>query len=262
LTNANQKKMKKIAIITGASAGIGEACARLLASQEYDLILCARRKERLTCIADELKKEHGTESLCIELDVRNRKEVENTFNSLQGKWTHPDVLINNAGLAAGLAPIESGDPDDWDVMIDTNIKGLLYVTRYVAPLMVANGHGHIINIGSIAGKEVYANGNVYCSTKHAVDALNRGMRIDLAKYPIKVSAVHPGAVETEFSLVRFKGDTERAAKVYEGFENLVAADIADAVGYILSRPAHVNILDLIIMPTAQPCAGVIHRKVN
>lgn len=254
--------MKKIAIITGASAGIGEACARLLAAQEYDLILCARRKERLTHLADELKKEHGTESLCIELDVRNRKQVENTINSLQDKWTHPDVLINNAGLAAGLASIESGDPDDWDAMIDTNIKGLLYVTRYVTPLMVANGHGHIINIGSIAGKEVYANGNVYCSTKHAVDALNRGMRIDLAKYPIKVSAVHPGAVETEFSLVRFKGDTERAAKVYEGFENLVAADIADAVGYILSRPAHVNINDLIIMPTAQPCAGVIHRKAN
>ncbi|MBP9725644.1 MAG: SDR family NAD(P)-dependent oxidoreductase, partial [Bacteroidia bacterium] len=168
--------------------------------------------------------------------------------------------INNAGLASGLASIENGDIDDWDIMIDTNIKGLLYVTRNVVPLMISRGSGHIINIGSIAGKEVYANGNVYCSTKHAVDALNRSMRIDLAKYPIKVSAVHPGAVETEFSIVRFKGDAERASKVYEGFENLVAADVADAVGYILSRPAHVNINDLVIMPTAQPCAGVIHRK--
>lgn len=252
--------MKKTAIITGASAGIGEACARVLAAQSYRLILCARRKDRLTHLADELEKDHKTESLCLQLDVRNRKEVEYTFAHLPEGWNQPDVLINNAGLASGLASIEHGDPDDWDVMIDTNIKGLLYVTRSVVPLMIAHGSGHIINIGSIAGKEVYANGNVYCSTKHAVDALNRGMRIDLAKYPIKVSAVHSGAVETEFSIVRFKGDAERASKVYEGFENLVAADIADAIGYILSRPPHVNINDMIIMPTAQPCAGVIHRK--
>ncbi|MBP6303938.1 MAG: SDR family NAD(P)-dependent oxidoreductase [Bacteroidia bacterium] len=252
--------MKKTAIITGASAGIGEACARFLAQQGYQLILCARRSDRLEKLALELKDTYQTPTLCITLDVRNRQEVEKVFSTLPAGWNEPDVLINNAGLASGLASIENGDIDDWDIMIDTNIKGLLYVTRNVVPLMISRGSGHIINIGSIAGKEVYANGNVYCSTKHAVDALNRSMRIDLAKYPIKVSAVHPGAVETEFSIVRFKGDAERASKVYEGFENLVAADVADAVGYILSRPAHVNINDLVIMPTAQPCAGVIHRK--
>ncbi|MBX7205561.1 MAG: SDR family NAD(P)-dependent oxidoreductase [Bacteroidia bacterium] len=252
--------MTKTALITGASSGIGEATASLLAASGYRLILNARRVDRVQKLAEKLIQTHGTQCLIVPFDVRHRSEVERAIAQLPPDWKNIDVLVNNAGLASGLAPIESGDVDDWEVMIDTNIKGLLFVTRQVIPLMIANGSGHIINIGSIAGKEVYANGNVYCSTKHAVDALNRAMRIDLAKYPIKVSAVHPGAVETEFSIVRFKGDAERAKKVYEGFENLVAADIADAIGYILSRPPHVNINDLIIMPTAQPCAGVIHRK--
>jgi NADP-dependent 3-hydroxy acid dehydrogenase YdfG len=252
--------MTKTALITGASAGIGEATAHLLAASGYRLILNARRVERIQKLSEVLFKTHGTQCLLVPFDVRHRNKVEQAISQLPQNWKAIDVLVNNAGLASGLAPIESGDVDDWEVMIDTNIKGLLFVSRQVIPLMINHGSGHIINIGSIAGKEVYANGNVYCSTKHAVDALNRAMRIDLAKYPIKVSAVHPGAVETEFSIVRFKGDAERAKKVYEGFENLVAADIADAIGYILSRPPHVNINDLIIMPTAQPCAGVIHRK--
>ncbi|MCC6683474.1 MAG: SDR family NAD(P)-dependent oxidoreductase [Bacteroidia bacterium] len=252
--------MTKTALITGASAGIGEATASLLAANGYRLLLNARRVDRVQKLAEKLTQTNGTQCLIVPFDVRHRSEVEQAIAQLPPDWKTIDVLVNNAGLASGLAPIESGDVDDWEVMIDTNIKGLLFVTRQVIPLMIAHGSGHIINIGSIAGKEVYANGNVYCSTKHAVDALNRAMRIDLAKYPIKVSAVHPGAVETEFSIVRFKGDAERAKKVYEGFENLVAADIADAIGYILSRPPHVNINDLIIMPTAQPCAWVIHRK--
>ena len=217
---------RKIAFITGASAGIGAATAKLLASQQYNLILAARRVESLKKLSDELTTQFGISTLVVKLDVRNRNEVAETIAAFPKDWQKINVLVNNAGLASGLSSIDEGDMDDWDVMIDTNIKGLLYMTRTIVPLMIAHGSGHIINIGSIAGKEVYANGNVYCSTKHAVDALNRGMRIDLAKYPIKVSAVHPGAVETEFSIVRFKGDTERASKVYDGFENLVAADIA------------------------------------
>jgi NADP-dependent 3-hydroxy acid dehydrogenase YdfG len=217
--------------------------------------------ERLQQLATELKETYGCDTLLRELDVRNRNDVQRTVEELPAEWKQISVLVNNAGLASGLAPIEKGDIDDWDVMIDTNVKGLLYVTRNVAPLMIANGKGHIVNIGSIAGKEVYANGNVYCATKHAVDALNKAMRIDLAQYPIKVTAIHPGAVETEFSIVRFHGDESKAKKVYEGFENLVAQDIAEAIWFALSRPAHVNINELTIMPTAQPVAGTIHRKV-
>ncbi len=194
------------------------------------------------------------------MDVRNRQEVEKATTELDSAWQKIDVLINNAGLAMGLSSFENGDIDHWDTMIDTNIKGLLYVSRNVVPLMIKHGSGHIVNVGSIAGKEVYANGNVYCATKHAVDALNRSMRLDLSKFPIKVSAVHPGAVETEFSIVRFEGDEERAKKVYEGFENLVAGDVAEAVWFMISRPQHVNINELTIMPTAQPMAGVIHRN--
>ncbi|MFN9582293.1 MAG: SDR family NAD(P)-dependent oxidoreductase, partial [Bacteroidota bacterium] len=220
----------------------------------------ARRKDKLTQLAETLVEKYSTETLVLELDVRNREAVATAIAQLPDSWKSIDVLINNAGLASGLAPIESGDIDDWEVMIDTNIKGLLYVTRTIVPLMIAANTGHIVNIGSIAGKEVYANGNIYCATKHAVDALNKAMRIDLSKYPIKVTAIHPGAVETEFSIVRFHGDVERAKKVYEGFENLVAADIAEAIWFALSRPAHVNINELTIMPTAQPMAGVIHRK--
>jgi 3-hydroxy acid dehydrogenase/malonic semialdehyde reductase len=251
---------KPIACITGASAGIGEATAHLLASNGYNLILLARRADKLQSLATQLKQQYPIEVFTQTLDVRNRNEVAEVINQLPAEWKNIEVLINNAGLASGLAPIEKGDIDDWDVMIDTNIKGLLYVTRNIAPLMIAHGKGHIVNIGSIAGKEVYANGNVYCATKHAVDALNKAMRIDMSQYPIKVTAVHPGAVETEFSIVRFHGDEEKAKKVYEGFENLVAQDIAEAIWFALSRPAHVNINELTIMPTAQPVASIIHRK--
>jgi 3-hydroxy acid dehydrogenase / malonic semialdehyde reductase len=251
---------RKIAFITGASAGIGQAAARTFASQQYNLVLAARRKEKLQQLASELQAQFGVSVLCLQLDVRNRTEVKQTIEGLPEEWKKINVLINNAGLASGLSPIDEGDIDDWDVMIDTNVKGLLYVTRSIIPLMKENKTGHIVNIGSIAGKEVYMNGNVYCATKHAVDALNKAMRLELAAYPVKVTAVHPGAVETEFSVVRFKGDEERAAKVYMGFENLVADDIADAIWYAVSRPAHVNINELVIMPTAQPMAGVIHRK--
>ncbi len=252
--------MKPVALITGASSGIGQACARLLASMDYDLILSARRAERLEELAAELKQSFGSDILVLPLDVRNRTEVESTLASLSGKWKEFSLLINNAGLALGLSPIDKGDTDHWDTMIDTNVKGLLYVTKASVPSLVASGKGQIINIGSIAGKEVYANGNVYCASKFAVDALNKAMRIDLAHYPVKVSAIHPGAVETEFSLVRFEGDSQKAAAVYQGFENLVAEDIAEAVRFIVTRPQHVNINEMVIMPTAQPAAGIIHRK--
>ncbi len=250
--------MKKTALITGASSGIGLACAELLAAQGYDLILTARRQERLKEIESKLTASHNISVQTLCLDVRDKAQV----NEILGKMDAPHVLINNAGLALGLSHFYAGDTDQWDTMIDTNIKGLLYVSRTVAEKMIARGTGHIVNIGSIAGKEVYENGNVYCASKHAVDALTRGMRIELASKGIKVTGIHPGAVETEFSIVRFSGDAERAKKVYEGFENLVAADIADAVVWAVTRPEHVNINDIIIMPKAQPAAGVIHRKTN
>ncbi len=243
--------MSKIALITGASAGIGEACARLFAQNQYRLILVARRADKLVQLAAQLQADYGIKVQTLELDVRNADAVDSKLNALPSEWKQIDVLVNNAGLSQGLDPIHSGDISDWDTMIDTNIKGLLYVTKVVSTWMVKKKSGHIINIGSIAGKETYANGNVYCATKHAVDSLNKAMRIDLLPYGIKVSGIHPGAVETEFSEVRFKGDTERAKKVYEGFDPLHAADIADAIWYAVSRPAHVNINDLVIMPTAQ-----------
>lgn len=248
--------MKKTALITGASSGIGLACAELLAAQGYDLILTARRQERLIEIESRLTASHNVSVQTHCLDVRDKAQVK----EILGKIEAPDVLINNAGLALGLSHFYAGDTDQWDTMIDTNIKGLLYVSRTLAEKMIARGTGHIVNIGSIAGKEVYENGNVYCASKHAVDALTRGMRIELASKGVKVTGIHPGAVETEFSIVRFGGDAERARKVYEGFENLVAADIADAVVWAVSRPEHVNINDIVIMPKAQPAAGVIHRK--
>jgi 3-hydroxy acid dehydrogenase/malonic semialdehyde reductase len=251
---------RKIAFITGASSGIGAATAKLLASQQYNLILAARRVDALKQMSAELNTQFGISTLVLKLDVRNRMDVKETISGLPVEWKKINILVNNAGLASGLSSIDEGDIDDWDAMIDTNIKGLLYVTRNVIPLMKNNESGHIINIGSIAGKEVYTNGNVYCATKHAVDTLNKAMRLELSKFPIKVTAIHPGAVETEFSVVRFHGDKERADKVYEGFENLVADDIADAIWYAISRPAHVNINELTIMPTAQPMASVIHRN--
>ena len=249
-----------IAFITGASSGIGKACATLLAKNNYNLILTGRRQNLLSELKVNLESSYSIQCIAIKLDVRNRKEVECTIQNLPNEWQKINVLINNAGLAMGLSTIDKGNVDHWETMIDTNIKGLLYVTKNIIPLMLANNSGHIVNVGSIAGKEVYANGNVYCATKHAVDALNRSMRLDLSPYPIKVSAIHPGAVETEFSIVRFEGDKNRAKVVYEGFENLVADDVAEAVWFMLNRPQHVNINEMTIMPTAQPMAGVINRK--
>ena len=251
--------MPKIALITGATAGIGEACARLFASQSYDLILTGRRKDRLDHLSAELSSSFNVQVRTIELDVRNKKDVESQLQALPEEWKQVDVLINNAGLSQGLDPIHEGNTDDWDTMIDTNVKGLLYITRAVSPWMVKRKQGHIVNLGSIAGKETYANGNVYCATKHAVDSLNKGMRIDLLPYGIRVTGIHPGAVETEFSEVRFKGDTERAKKVYQGYEPLVASDIANAIWYAVSAPAHVNINDLVIMPKAQAGAYYWHK---
>lgn len=252
--------MNKIAFITGASAGIGEATAHILASNGYDLILNARRKDRIEKLAIDLKNQFGVNCHCLVFDVRLHTEVKNAIESLPLEWQNIDVLVNNAGLASGLAPIYDGDLNDWEAMIDTNVKGLLYVSKYILPILKNKGSGHVINIGSIAGKEVYANGNVYCATKHAVDALSKVMRIELAPFGVKVTAIHPGAVETEFSIVRFHGDEEKAKKVYEGFENLVAADIAEAIWFCLNRPFRVNINELIIMPTAQPVASIINRK--
>jgi len=252
--------MTKIALITGATSGIGLACAEVFAREGYNLILTGRRLDRLEELADKLNKKNNVEIAVSSFDIRDRAQVIENLEALPAKWKKVNVLINNAGLSQGLEPIQNGSYDDWDIMIDTNVKGLLYVSRLVSNWMIENGNGHIINLGSIAGKEVYANGNVYCATKHAVDALNKGMRIDLLPHGIKVTGIHPGAVETEFSEVRFKGDKERAKKVYEGFEPLVAADIAETIWFTASRPAHVNINDLVIMPTAQATAGNIFRK--
>ena len=251
---------KKIAYITGATSGIGEATAIKLASEGFDLIITGRREERLEALKNMLISKYNIAVLTQNYDVTKRIEVEAAIHSLPNQWKQIDVLLNNAGLASGLNTIYEGDIDDWEKMIDTNIKGLLYVTRTLAPILIENKKGHIVNIGSIAGKEVYANGNVYCSTKFAVDALSKAMRLELSKFPIKVTSINPGAVETEFSIVRFHGDEDRAKTVYEGYDNLLAEDIADAIWYVISRPARVNINEMIVMPTAQPMAGVINRN--
>jgi 3-hydroxy acid dehydrogenase / malonic semialdehyde reductase len=251
--------MKRIALITGASTGIGNATAHKLAENNYNLIITGRRKDLLDAVKKELGIKYKCDVLTLNFDIRDPKQVEETIDSLSESWKKIDVLVNNAGLAAGLNPVQSGDLEDWEQMVDTNVKGLLYITRKVSPLMIENGHGHIVNISSVAAKEVYENGNVYCATKHAVDALTKGMRIDLLKHNIKVTSIAQGAVETEFSLVRFKGDSERAAKVYEGFTPLFAEDIAEAILFAVTRPAHVNINDMLIMPTAQANATTINR---
>ena len=247
----------KIALITGATSGIGKATAQLLLNNGYRVILTGRRIELL----NELKEKYPEGSvhiLCF--DIRNSQETELALNGLPQEWKKIDVLVNNAGLAWGLSQFYDGKIEHWNTMIDTNIKGLLYVSRIVAKWMKDAENGHIVNIGSIAGKEVYSNGNVYCATKHAVDALTKAMRIEMSPFNVRVTGVHPGAVETEFSIVRFDGDTEKAKSVYQGFENLLAEDIADAIFYCVSRKPHVNINDLVIMPTAQPVASIIHRK--
>jgi len=250
--------MQKTALITGATAGIGEATARLFAQNGIHIIITGRREERLLVLKNELER-HNVRILPLCLDVRNEQEVKNALSNLPDEWKKIDILVNNAGLAAGLSTLQEGDTDDWNRMIDTNIKGLLYITRYVSPTMAERKSGHIINIGSIAGKEVYPNGNVYCATKHAVDALTKGMRIDLLTHNVRVTQICPGAVETEFSIVRFRGDKSRADKVYEGFESLVAQDVAECVWFAVSRPEHVNINDLVVMPTAQAMAAMINR---
>lgn len=250
----------KIALITGATSGIGAACARTFAQEGYNLVLVGRRAALLEQITKELQDAHQIVIKSLVADVREKQSITGVLESLPEEWKKVDVLINNAGLSQGLDPIDKGDTDDWDTMIDTNVKGLLYVTKVVSNWMISRGAGHIINIGSIAGKEVYPNGNVYCATKHAVDALNKGMRMDLLPYGIKVTAINPGMVETEFSIVRFKGDAQRAKSVYEGLEPLMAQDIADAIWFVASRPAHVNINDMLIMPTAQASASLISKK--
>jgi NADP-dependent 3-hydroxy acid dehydrogenase YdfG len=251
--------MKPIAIITGSTAGIGEATAERFAKEGYDLILTGRRNDRLEILKKHLQDTYHNRVLTLCFDVRSLSEVEQHLGSLPNDWKNIAVLVNNAGLAVGLNSVQDGVVDDWERMIDTNVKGLLYVSRTVAPLMIQNGYGHIINIGSIAGKQVYPNGAAYCGSKHAVDAISQGLRMDLVAHSIRVTQVCPGAVETEFSVVRFKGDKDRADSVYKGFEPLTANDVADAIFYCVNLPKHVCINDLVIMPTAQASATVFNK---
>lgn len=246
-------------LITGASSGIGRACAKAFAASGARLILAARRKNRLHDLSTELKTEHHTDCFLIELDVRDNKAVTQAFNRLPEEWHTIDVLVNNAGLSRGLDKIHEGKLDDWEEMIDTNVKGLLYVSKAVIPGMVQRQKGTIINIGSIAGHEVYPGGNVYCASKHAVDALTKGMRMDLVNTPVRVCTVDPGLVQTEFSEVRFRGDVERASTVYKGYTPLRPDDVADAVLYCAAAPAHVQIAELIILPTAQASTTLVHK---
>jgi serine 3-dehydrogenase len=247
-------------LITGASAGIGAACARAFAAAGARLILAARRGDRLESLASELGDTHGTESHLIQLDVRDSGVVAHTFGDLPDAWAAVDVLVNNAGLSRGMEPVQEGETRDWDEMIDTNIKGLLYATRAILPRMVERGHGHVINIGSTAGHEVYPGGAVYCATKHAVNAITRGLRMDLLGTDVRVTTVDPGMVETDFSLVRFHGDQERADRVYSGLQPLTPEDIADVVLYAATRPPHVNLDEIILRPTAQASSTMVERR--
>ncbi|MGI6477965.1 MAG: SDR family oxidoreductase [Salinivirgaceae bacterium] len=250
----------KIALVTGATAGIGEATAQILAEQGINLIITGRRDEKLQKLKSSLEKNHKIVVKTLSFDIRSYEETEKAWNSLDKKWQTIDYLINNAGLAAGLDYIHEGSLEDWNQMIDTNIKGLLNISRLVLPVMAERKTGHVINIGSIAGKETYEKGGVYCATKHAVEAITKGMRIDMLQHGVKVTSVCPGMVETEFSLVRYKGDEERAKNVYKGLTPLTAEDIADTIWFVLSRPAHVCINDILIMPTAQASSGYVVRK--
>jgi NADP-dependent 3-hydroxy acid dehydrogenase YdfG len=243
--------MNRIAIVTGATAGFGRATALLLAKNDFDVVTTGRRSEKLDSLEEEIRSKTSADVLSLAFDIRNQDEVIKACNKLTGKWENVDVLVNNAGLAAGMSQIHEGSVEDWEQMIDTNIKGLLYITREITPGMVHRKNGHIINLGSIAGKEAYENGNVYNATKYAVDGLTQAMRIDLVEHGIKVTAINPGAAETEFSLVRFKGDSEKADQVYRGYTPLYAEDIAETILFVVTRPPHVNIDDLLIMPTAQ-----------
>ena len=255
----NKLANKKV-FITGASAGIGKACALAFANEGADLLLASRRVDKLVEIANDLKRKHNIDIKTIKLDVRNFNEVEQTLSSLEDKWKNTDILVNNAGLARGFDKIYEGKIENWEEMIDTNIKGLLYITRMVLPQMIERKQGHIINIGSVAGHETYPSGNVYAATKFAVDALTKSIRMDVLDKNIKVSTVDPGLVETEFSIVRFSGDVKRAKSVYNGITPLTGEDIADAVVYCATRPEHVNINEIILTPIAQASPTMVHRK--
>jgi 3-hydroxy acid dehydrogenase / malonic semialdehyde reductase len=246
-------------LITGASAGIGEACARAFAPIGARLLLAARRADRLGSLARDLHDQNGTESHLLNMDVRDLGVVSRVLGDLPPEW-EVDIVVNNAGMALGLDPLQDGDPREWDEMIDTNVKGLLYVTRAVLPGMIARGRGHVINIGSVAGHDVYPGGGVYCATKHAVDAITRSLRMDLFGTPVRVTTVDPGLVQTDFSAIRFRGDLERAARVYEGYTPLTPADVADAVLYAATRPPHVNIDEIILKPTDQASVTMVNRR--
>jgi NADP-dependent 3-hydroxy acid dehydrogenase YdfG len=250
----------KIVFITGATAGIGEACAKDFAREGANLILCARRIESLKNLAESIIKDYGVKVHYFKLDVRERESVNKIIASLPNEWKNIDILVNNAGLAKGFSKLDDGDLESWEQMIDTNVKGLLYITRGILPLMAARKQGHVINIGSVAGHEVYPNGNVYCATKFAVDALSKGIRLDMLDKKIKVTTISPGLVETEFAEVRFSGDKERAKQVYKGFKPLVAADISNLVLFAATRPQHVNINEIVVTPTAQGSSTLVLRE--
>lgn len=250
--------MRKTALITGASSGIGRATARIFADNGINLIICGRRKERLEKLQKQLRAK--VDIHVLDFDIRDKSAVFKAYDSLPEEFSKIDILINNAGNAHGLSPIDQGDIDDWDAMMDINVKGLLYISKAIIPSMIKNNTGQIINIGSTAGKEVYPGGNVYCASKHAVDAINQAMRIDLNQYGIRVGAINPGLVETEFSEVRFKGDRDRAKQVYQGYTPLTAEDVAEIIYFTVSRPAHVNIADLIVMPTDQASSTIVNKK--
>ena len=250
--------MSRIALITGATSGIGKATAEAFADSGIDLIICGRRQDRLDEVSKSLSEKVKVTTLLF--DVRDKGAVLAMIGSLSDEWKNIDILVNNAGNAHGMGSLDEGDTDDWDAMIDGNVKGLLYVSKAVIPLMLEQGNGHIVNISSIAGKQTYANGAVYCASKAAVEVLSEGMRLELTQHGIKITNVAPGAVETEFSLVRFKGDENRAEKVYQGFEPLQAEDIADAILYAVNAPNRVTIADITILAGAQSAATVIHRK--
>ncbi|HMV15452.1 MAG TPA: SDR family NAD(P)-dependent oxidoreductase [Chitinophagales bacterium] len=252
--------MSNTILITGATSGFGEASAQIFAKNNWNLIICGRRNERLKALEKELISNYSVRVISLCFDVRNLQETKEAIASLPNDWKNIDVLLNNAGLAAGRGPIQDGDYDDWEQMIDTNVKGLLYMIREVSPLMMARKKGHIINVASLAGWEAYGGGNVYCGTKHAVRAITRSARVDLLPYHIKVSVISPGAAETEFSLVRFKGDEQKASAVYEGYQPLKAEDVANSIYFMATQPAHVNIEEIFILPAAQATATITQKN--
>ena len=254
--------MEKIALITGATSGFGEACAIKFAANGYKIIINGRRENRLKGLQKKIQETHAVEVHVLPFDVQNQQDVFNAIKNLPPRWKNIDVLINNAGLALGRDFFDDANLDDWNTMIDTNVKGLLYVSKAIIPLMIENKKGHIVNIGSVAGLEVYEKGNVYCASKFAVDAISKGMRIDLLRHRIRVTAIHPGAAETEFSLVRLKGNETEAAKIYEGFKPLSADDVADSIFYVCSLPEHVCINELVITCTQQANAFYFHKDIG